>query len=211
MSFYLGNTKIGRLNICNGDRVVLCVAQDNTQIIGTFISDTQATSLLNVTNLFRTQLAEVQFDKVKTLPKYLLYGATVIKKASFASATNIPVYTLQTDKSSSTIEYIRFGPVNDFNTNWTNGDMPNLRNFIVGEGMLVELPLARWTATNVIAEGESGINELNENILSGIVNQLPDRTGLTSLTITLSTSLYNVLKPETLAAFTNKGWNVAYS
>ena len=84
-----------------------------------------------------------------------------------------------------------------------------MRNFEVGTGTAIALSIKQWTATNVIAEGQSGIDELNYNIKTYIADKVADRTNDTALTITFGASLYNVLTAATIAAFTAKNWNVA--
>ena len=87
--------------------------------------------------------------------------------------------------------------------------MQNLRKFAVGAGTAINLTFGLWTATNVIAEGQSGIDELNYNIKTYLADRVADRTGLSALTVTFGAALYNVLTAETIAAFTAKNWNVA--
>lgn len=84
-----------------------------------------------------------------------------------------------------------------------------LRVFSVGVGTSAELRLNNWTATNVIAEGQTGIDELNYNIKTYLADRVADRTGDSALTVTFGASLYNVLTPATIAAFTAKNWSVA--
>lgn len=92
---------------------------------------------------------------------------------------------------------------------WLSANADSMRLLIVGQGTAINLPLSRWTATNVIAEGQSGIDELNYNIKTYIADKVADRTNDTALTVTFGASLYNVLTAATIAAFTAKNWNVA--
>lgn len=84
-----------------------------------------------------------------------------------------------------------------------------LRKFEVGTDTNCDIPFSMWTATNVISEGQSGIDELNYNIKTYLADRVADRTNDTALTITFGASLYNVLTADTIAAFTAKNWNVA--
>jgi hypothetical protein len=53
---------------------------------------------------------------------------------------------------------------------------PNLRNITIGQGTDINLPFQYWTATNVIAEGQSGIDELNENLYNNLLTKLYDHS-----------------------------------
>ena len=111
------------------------------------------------------------------------------------------------------LEMLVVGTLTGVGSTWIGSaaayDKNKLRNVVVGAGTAISLPLSRWTATDVIAEGQSGIDELNYNIKTYIADKVADRTNDTALTITFGASLYNVLTAETIAAFTAKNWNVA--
>ena len=81
-----------------------------------------------------------------------------------------------------------------------------LRNFEVGYGTNANINFKLWRATNVIAEGAVAIAELNANIMNGIVANILQGAGKT---FTVGSTLYNVLYPDTLQAFADKGWNIA--
>lgn len=90
------------------------------------------------------------------------------------------------------------------------GTNQTLMRFIsVGAGTAVDLHFRYWNATYVIAEGQTGIDELNYNIKTYIADKVADRTNDTALTVTFGAALYNVLTADTIAAFTAKNWNVA--
>ena len=67
-----------------------------------------------------------------------------------------------------------------------------------------------WVSDNVIAEGQSGIDELNANV-QALADSFLDYTGLTAKIITFNANLYNVLTAETKQKFTDKNWAVAYA
>lgn len=98
---------------------------------------------------------------------------------------------------------------------WTNtntqlfyqSNTQNLINIECGE-TVENIHLNEWNPTNVIADSEK-LATLNSNIRNHIAAKVSDRTGLSPLTFTVSTNLYNNLEPETIAAFTAKNWNVA--
>jgi hypothetical protein len=88
----------------------------------------------------------------------------------------------------------------------SDGQWNNLRNFEIGYGTNANINFKLWRATNVINEGADAISELNTNIMNGIVANLLQGAGKT---FTVGSTLYNVLYPETLQAFAEKGWNIA--
>ena len=107
-----------------------------------------------------------------------------------------------------TIKEIEVGKITAFQGTWLFAKAPKLRLFIVGEGTEINLPLGLWGATDVIEEGETGVDELNHNIKTYIADRVADRTGGDALSITFGAALYDVLTDATKQAFTNKNWNV---
>lgn len=126
---------------------------------------------------------------------------------------NTPNVTIVNNSAlaNSNIKYITVGTVSTWSGVFGTIDLPNLRKLTVGEGTNVGLGMTLWTATNVINEGQTGIDELNYNIITGLANNLYDRQGLSALTIRFSSNIYNILTSETKAAFTSKNWNISYA
>lgn len=189
-----------------GDRIVLCNTQTGVEI-GEYVSETQLTATAE--GDFSQQLVEVQCNAVatvgtRTFPSQL----TNLKKVIMPSVTTVANSAFMTGASQS-VEVIEFGQLVSINAQYTYVATTNLRIFGIGEGTAINIPLGRWTAANVIAEGQSGIDELNYNIKTYIADRVADRTGLAALTVTFGASLYNVLTAATIAAFTAKNWNVA--
>lgn len=114
-------------------------------------------------------------------------------------------------RNNTSLETVEVGTLTAWaGTDWFNvGLKSKFRKFTVGQGTAIAIYLQKWTATDVIAEGQSGIDELNYNIKTYLADRVADRTGDTALTITFGTDLYNVLTAATIAAFTAKNWNVA--
>lgn len=133
---------------------------------------------------------------------------TALKEILLPAFTS-PVGNYQFSCQNNVYEKIVVGALTTWPNLFYNYNCEKLRIFEVGTGTAVGINLTRWTATDVIAEGQSGIDELNYNIKTYIADKVADRTNDTALTITFGASLYNVLTAETLAAFTAKNWNVA--
>ena len=133
-----------------------------------------------------------------------------LKKYIAPQQTNLPLRAFYGGAGFvSKIEWIELGQVTTINNYWVYGSANYLRKLIVGQGTEINLTLGAWAATDVIAEGQSGIDELNYNIKTYLADRVADRTGDSALTITFGASLYNVLTADTIAAFTAKNWNVA--
>lgn len=83
----------------------------------------------------------------------------------------------------------------------------NLIDIEVGE-MVTDLNIKSWNPVDVIADATK-LAQLNANIRDHIAAKVSDRTGLSQLTFTVSTNLYNNLEQATKDAFTAKNWRVA--
>lgn len=189
-----------------GDRIVLCNTLTGVEI-GEYVSCVSLTATAE--GDFPQQLVEVQCNAVATIGTRTFATQLVnLKKVIMPSVTTVANSAFLTGASQS-VEVIEFGQLLSINTQYTYVATVNLRIFGVGEGTAVNIPLGRWTATNVIAEGQTGIDELNYNIKNYLADRVADRTGDTALTITFGASLYDVLTAETIAAFTAKNWSVA--
>lgn len=139
-----------------------------------------------------------------------------IRGLSMASVTQLLAQTtgyglLAQNGYGVMVDWLKLGTLTNIAAAASFGGMPQtyLRKFEVGQGTECDIPFTMWRATNVIAEGQSGIDELNANIVAGLADRVADRTGDTALTVTFGAALYNVLTPATIAAFTAKNWNVA--
>ena len=103
------------------------------------------------------------------------------------------------------LKNITLGTLSSYDNNTFITQMPNLRNITIGQNTNINLPFNNWTATNVIAEGQSGIDELNSNIMTNLVPNLYHNGGKT---LRLGASLYDVLTTTTKDAITDKGWTL---
>lgn len=190
-----------------GDEFVLS-APDGTEI-ETLVSDTAMTQfprILAPSGI--TTFAKVKCDAVTSL----VYQGTnaciraIVREVSFISLAEIKAYCIGVQ---STIRVFRVGRLTTDLTSRYCIVSDTLSLFEIGQDTDVVFNMRDWTATNVIAEGQSGIDELNYNIKTYFADRLKDNTGGTAKTVTFGASLYNVLTPATIAAFTSKNWSVA--
>lgn len=176
------------------------ISYDGEQTFHTFVSTgtpalTSGLSCLKLVLKGATELNRTMYNIGALCPKNLI--AT--------NSTSVTNYALANNRLTS----VTVGKVTAWSQVFGNALMINLRKVEMGQGTAVNIAMTRWTATNVIAEGQTGIDELNYNIKTYLADRVADRTGLAALTITFGASLYNVLTAETIAAFTAKNWNVA--
>ena len=119
------------------------------------------------------------------------------------------VTTLLGRNNNNIFSSLTFGKLTTFNITSLGGPQFLLRNITVGNGTDITLNLSLWDARYVIAEGQSGIDELNSNIQNNLIANLKDNTGLTAKTVTFGQNLRNVLTAETEQMFADKNWNIA--
>lgn len=87
------------------------------------------------------------------------------------------------------------------------GYHPNIRNITIGQDTNINLDLHLWTATNVIAEGQSGIDELNSNLYNNLLTKLYDHSN-DGETRTLRIGWLANVTAENIAYANAKGWTL---
>lgn len=92
-------------------------------------------------------------------------------------------------------------------TNLFYNGKPNLRNITIGQNTNIDLPFHLWTAGSVIAEGQSGIDELNANLYDNLLTKLYDHSedGETRI---LQIGWLDYITPENIAYANAKGWTI---
>ena len=87
------------------------------------------------------------------------------------------------------------------------GRANNLRNITIGQDTNISLPFREWYATNVIAEGQSGIDELNSNLYNNLLTKLYDHSN-DGQTRTLRIGWLANVTAENIAYANAKGWTL---
>ena len=82
-----------------------------------------------------------------------------------------------------------------------------LRNITISEGTDITLPFQNWSATAVIAEGQSGIDELNSNLYNNLLTKLYDHSNDGETRI-LQIGWLDYITPENIAYANAKGWTI---
>lgn len=105
------------------------------------------------------------------------------------------------------LRFCQFGKLTNIPANFFNEAKPNLRNIIIGNDTDINITFQSWTATNVINEGQSGIDELNSNLYNNLLTKLYDHSN-DGEERTLRLGWYNYVSEENKLYAKNKGWNI---
>ncbi len=82
-----------------------------------------------------------------------------------------------------------------------------LRNITIGQDTDIDLPFNTWAATNVIAEGQSGIDELNNNLRTNLLEKLYDHS-TDGETRTMRLGWLAHVTQENIDYANSKGWTL---
>ena len=110
-------------------------------------------------------------------------------------------------RSNYSVIDIVLGTLFTINSYWLWDNKSKLRNITIGASTDVNLPFQNWTATNVIAEGQSGITELNSNLYNNLLTKLYDHSQ-DGVTRTLRLGWLANVSAENIAYANAKGWTL---
>ena len=96
---------------------------------------------------------------------------------------------------------------NSFLFSNTKNTFVNLRNITIGVGTDIDLTFQYWAATNVINEGQSGIDELNSNLRTNLLEKLADHS-TDGQTRTLRLGWLAKVSQENIDYANSKGWTL---
>lgn len=143
----------------------------------------------------------------------LSYQKNYIER-TFAECPNLRILRLKSTKKtgvyfisgSNNIELIELGVLERF-TSLYSGEKNKLRNIIIGQNSNCSLDLNLWRAKDIIAEGQSGIDELNSNLYNNLLTKLYDYSedGETRI---LQIGWLDYITPENIAYANAKGWTI---
>jgi hypothetical protein len=154
------------------------------------------------------------FQQCRNLIRINLPSLEIIKDSAFQQCENIinhsypQVYTLGASAflNNNKCVSIEVGVVTTFNDVLGNNNK-TLRNFKIGQGTDVNIQLQKWIATNVIAEGQSGIDELNNNLYNNLLTKLYDHS-TDGETRTLRLGWLAHVTQENIDYANSKGWTL---
>lgn len=163
------------------------------------------------------------FNSVSNLKRISIPAAKVLNGTCFNGCGNlVEAYLPNVDtwilnfsgcfKGCTNLENITFGKVTSFNIGALTGfftGCPNINNIIFGAGVDINLDIASWNPTNVLADVTKKA-QMVANIKTGIADMMKDNTGLTARTITFTSGIREAIRgsaaESTLVA---KNWNIS--
>lgn len=168
-----------------------------------FISNTSSQGSF-VTSPFLTQIYLPELVEIKS--GYTFTG--FVEELICPKLQVLPTNSLLISSSSvSNIKNIVLGTLTTIYANTIHHTTINLRNITIGQGTDINLPFQQWTAKNVIAEGQTGIDELNSNLYNNLLTKLYDHSE-DGEERTLRLGWYNYVSEENKLYAKNKGWNI---
>ena len=108
---------------------------------------------------------------------------------------------------SNNLKNIVVGTLTNQCFTFTENSQANLRNITIGQDTNINIDFSRWSATNVIAEGQSGIDELNSNLYNNLLTKLYDHSQ-DGQTRTLRIGWLANVTAENIAYANAKGWTL---
>jgi hypothetical protein len=186
-------------------------------------------SIKNARNAIAANVEELDFPQLRTIidslyainytgETFLLPNLTYVNSA-FVFASVIAKNLILPSSTSfygsgtafglsnkNTIENIVFGRLTAI-TSLGNENIGTIRNITIGKDTDIHLPFFRWSATSVIAEGQSGIDELNENLYNNLLTKLYDHSN-DGETRTLRIGWLAKVSQENIDYANSKGWTL---
>lgn len=170
-------------------------------------------SLVAMTSLYAFQRSGLEVfiaDKLKSIE----YGSGT---SPFRGATELREFIApsleQTPSSASyffsesNIQNVVVGKIKSMNLFANTITTTNLRNVTIGQDTDANISFHLWTATKVIAEGQSGIDELNSNLYNNLLTKLYDHSE-DGQTRTLRLGWLAHVTQENIDYANSKGWTL---
>ena len=139
--------------------------------------------------LKKTNYFAMNRNMIPACTNFILPSTTIFINYIFTNAINVEVGTLIESKNPFYINNNR------------------LRNFTIGQETDVNLNFQYWIAANVIAEGQSGIDELNSNLYNNLLTKLYDHSQ-DGETRTLRLGWLSYVTEENITYANAKGWTL---
>lgn len=124
--------------------------------------------------------------------------------------SDITISDNHTFASCSQLQSISLPNLVTISNEYTFNKCPNLIDIELGAAIDASFALSTWSPKNVLEDNAKKAQML-QNIREHIAANLPDRTGLSSLTATFSADVKAAILADTatMTAFTNKNWTIA--
>ena len=135
---------------------------------------------------------------------YTFQGCSALQSVDMPNLVTISV--THTFQNCSALQNVVFGTLSSCTEPFSQGKS-NLRNITIGADTNINLPFQNWTATDVIAEGQSGIDELNSNLYNNLLTKLYDHSQ-DGQTRTLRLGWLAKVSQENIDYANSKGWTL---
>lgn len=166
--------------------------------------------ILNTINIeIKSAYTFVTTQKKIVLPQLTYINAISVFVQCYSEEIIMPkleTISSQTLSFNDTVKNIVFGTLKTVFT-MTRTSLVNLRNITVGEDTNTNLSFELWTAKNVNAEGQSGIDELNSNLYNNLLTKLYDHS-TDGQTRTLRLGWLAYVTQENIDYANSKGWTL---
>jgi hypothetical protein len=173
----------------------------------------QSVKLDNLINIFSpncfqgcTSLQMINFKNLTTISSIsCFHNCTNLKSVNFDNFT--AMNSRNVFYNCFNLQTITFGILIYCNNDFFGDNKLNIRNISIGQDTDINLPFQQWTATNVIAEGQSGIDELNSNLYNNLLTKLYDHSQ-DGQTRTLRLGWLAHVTQENIDYANSKGWTL---
>jgi hypothetical protein len=133
------------------------------------------------------------------------YGCNALQIVNMPQVIRFSDY--DTFRGMTSLVNVVFGSLIEISRNTIDSGQPKLRNITIGQGTNVDLPFHNWTATNVVNEGQSDIDELNNNLRTNLLEKLADHS-TDGQTRTLRLGWLAHVTQENIDYANSKGWTL---
>lgn len=149
------------------------------------------------------KLQSVHLPNLTVISGYYTFYSCSLQSVQLPNLTVIS--GAHTFYSCSSLKSVQFGSLGLCADPFSN-NKPNLRNITIQDAD-INLPFQQWTATSVIAEGQSGIDELNNNLRTNLLEKLADHS-TDGQTRTLRLGWLAHVSQENIDYANSKGWTL---
>ena len=154
---------------------------------------------------FCSALQEVIMPNLTTISgSDVFYGCTALQEVIMPNLTTIS--GIRVFYGCAALRDVTLGTLTSIVEPFSTA-IQNLRNITIGQDTNINLPFQLWAATNVIAEGQSGIDELNSNLYNNLLTKLYDHSN-DGQTRTLRIGWLSRVTAENIAYANAKGWTL---
>ena len=185
---------------------ILLMSNDYTNIMDevTEINDYQGLLFETKATFNYKKLKKATFAKLNSIVRGGGFQSPMLEELIVPNLQYLDYYLVK----STEIRHIQTGELKTmFNSGLFSYDVNKLRNFTIGQYTDINLLFNRWTASNVINEGQSGIDELNQNLYNNLLTKLYDHSE-DGQTRTLRLGWLAHVTQENIDYANSKGWTL---